>query len=259
MSALDWVIVGGGPHGVCAARALQSVGADLRIVEPTGTLLDRWAERARSVAMTSMRSPVSHHLDTHPSDLDHFLHRRDNDDVSQLARPLRRPTHAAFLRHCEHVIAGASLQDAVVPGRVQSLRCERGQVIVAGPGVELRTRRVLLATGSNRMRRPLWADELREQAPGSTTCSKPPTLDARHRRRWHFCGAARPRRSAKDAEAGALVDATPATGRGFRLRSGVDDQPVFGLVVATRINPAIVVRQAQRSDRKCTDRPHPSP
>ena len=163
MSMLDWIVVGGGPHGVCAARALQAAGAELRIVDASGELLHRWSTRAQAVAMTWMRSPVVHHLDQHPTELHHFLHHRDNSDVASLARPYLRPMHAAFLRHTRHVIARDRLQEVVLPGRVESIRDEGGGLVVEGADVLLRARRVLLATGSNQLRIPAWARRLREE------------------------------------------------------------------------------------------------
>lgn len=163
MSVLDWVIVGGGPHGLCAARALRATGAELRIIEPSGELLHRWSARAQAVAMTFMRSSVGDHVDQHPTDLHHFLHHRGNADVADLAGPLSRPRHAAFLRHARHVIARDRLQDLVLTGRVESLHDDGGCLLVQGAGLQLRTRRVLLATGSNRPRLPDWARRLREE------------------------------------------------------------------------------------------------
>lgn len=159
---LDWVIVGGGPHGVCAARALVEAGASLRVVEPSGQLLHRWSSRADAVAMTWMRSPVAHHLDKHPSSLHHFLHREENADVAGLAGAFRRPTHSAFLRHAHELVTRYRLAESVVRGRVTSLREDGGNVVVEGEGVELRARRVLIATGSNALRIPTWAHRLRQ-------------------------------------------------------------------------------------------------
>ncbi len=163
MSVLDWVVVGGGPHGVCAARALRAAGAELRVVDPSGELLHRWSTRAQAVSMTWMRSSVGHHLDHHPTDLHHFLHRRDNADVATLARPYLRPTHAAFLRHARHVMARDRLHDAVLQGRVESLRDDGDSLVVEGSGLLLRARRVLLATGSNQLKIPAWARRLRRE------------------------------------------------------------------------------------------------
>ena len=157
----DWIVVGGGPHGVCAARALASQGATVRIVDPAPRLLHRWEERAGTVGMTWMRSPQSHHLDALPVALHHYLHRPENADVTALAGRFRRPLHAAFLRHSRDVIARHDLEERRVTGRVSELRPDRGHLRVAGEGFALRGRRVLIATGSNTPRVPAWARRLR--------------------------------------------------------------------------------------------------
>jgi len=161
MSVLDWVVVRGGLHGVCAASALKAVGAELRIVDPSGALLQRWSMRAGAVAMTWMRSPVLHHLANHPTALHRFVHRPENADVAQFAGPCLRPTHAAFLRHSQHVARQAGLVPLVVAGTVAALRPEADHLVVEGPNAELRARRVLIATGSNHLRMPAWAPALR--------------------------------------------------------------------------------------------------
>ena len=162
----DWVVIGGGPHGVCAGRALAAQGASVRIVEPSGALLQRWTARARSLEMTWMRSPLSHHLGAQPVSLHHFLHRRENADVGDVAGPFRRPLLEAFLRHSLDIAQEHGLHESLVAGRVESIRAEGDHLSVHGPGVDLRTRRVLVATGSNVPRIPRWAQRLqREGAP----------------------------------------------------------------------------------------------
>lgn len=162
-TVFDWVIVGGGPHGACAGRALLDHGASVRLVDPSGSLLDRWKARARAVEMVWMRSPAGHHLDAQPVSLHHFLHRKEHADVAELAGIFRRPTHEAFLRHSTEVIGQAGLDRCVVRGRVESIRREAGGLLVQGDGVELRARRVLIATGSNAPRIPVWARQLRSE------------------------------------------------------------------------------------------------
>jgi len=162
----DWVIVGGGPHGVCAGQALHAQGASIRIIEPSGRLLHRWGSRASAVGMTWMRSPVGHHLDAQPGSLHQFLHLRENAEVAELAGTFRRPTYDAFLRHSRALVARHRLDEAVIPGRVDSIRTERDHLLVQGQGVEIAARRVLIATGSNVPRTPPWARRLqREGAP----------------------------------------------------------------------------------------------
>lgn len=159
----DWVVVGGGPHGVCAGRALVAAGATLRIVEPSGRLLERWTDRAASLEMAWMRSPVSSHLDAKLSALHHFAHRPENADVSTLAGPFRRPQHEVFMRHCREVIERHGLGKDVVTGRVESIDAERDHLRVRGEGVDVRARRVLVATGNNVPRVPDWARRVRRE------------------------------------------------------------------------------------------------
>lgn len=156
----DWIVVGGGPHGVCASRALRARGLSVRIVDPSGQLLERWEERAKSVAMSWMRSPVSHHLDDKPNSLHHFVHRPTNADVANLSGIFRLPTHAAFLRHSREVIEQHNLDAYVVPGRVESIARKTDHLVLHGKNLELRGRRVLIATGSNSRRTPDWAQRL---------------------------------------------------------------------------------------------------
>lgn len=159
----DWIIIGGGLHGVCAARALTARGASVCIFDPSGQLLERWGARAEAVAMNWMRSPASHHLDGPPVGLHHFLHRPENEDVAELAGLFRRPSYEAFDRHSRKVIADHRLDELVVPARVESIRAEGSELLVEGGGHARRAHRVLLATGANRPRIPEWAKRLQQQ------------------------------------------------------------------------------------------------
>lgn len=163
MQINDWVIIGGGLHGVCAARALSERGASVRIFEPSGRLAERWTQRADAVAMSRMRSPVAQHLDSPPASLHHFLHRPENADVADLAGTFRRPSYAAFQRHSHEVIAQHGLEELVVRDRVDSIRAEQSRLIVEGGGHRLAASRVLLATGSNAPRIPAWAHRLQQE------------------------------------------------------------------------------------------------
>lgn len=159
----DWIIIGGGPHGVCAARALRSQGLSVRILDPSGRLLDRWTTRAASVAMAWMRSPASHHLNDKPTNLNHFVRQPENADVSSLSGVFRVPTHDAFLRHSHATIEEYQLDSCRVQGRADSIQRHGDQLLVQGSGVELHGRRVLIATGSNQLRIPEWARSLRAE------------------------------------------------------------------------------------------------
>ena len=67
---LDWLIVGGGIHGVHIAARLISqakVGIEqIRIVDPYEKLLHRWKECTSTTGMRYLRSPSVHNLDIDP-------------------------------------------------------------------------------------------------------------------------------------------------------------------------------------------------
>ncbi len=160
----DWVIVGGGIHGTCAARALVAAGAEVAIIDPAPRLLDRWRSRAAAVSMRWLRSPASHHLDRAPVSLHHFVHGENDPGALRLAGPFRRPNLEAFMRHSSRVIADWGLERRLVKSVVTSIRQEGGLHRVECASAEPRlARRVLLAVGSNRLRRPGWAATLADR------------------------------------------------------------------------------------------------
>lgn len=78
--ALDWLIIGGGIHGVhIAARLLGEAGVSpdrLRIVDPGDRLLARWRICTATTGMSHLRSPSVHHLDLDPWSLERFAGQR---------------------------------------------------------------------------------------------------------------------------------------------------------------------------------------
>ena len=73
---LDWLVIGGGPHGVhAAARLIGEAGVcpdRVRILDDEDQLLARWRRCARNTGMRYLRSPAVHHLDLSSSSLQHF-------------------------------------------------------------------------------------------------------------------------------------------------------------------------------------------
>ena len=73
---LDWLIIGGGIHGVHLAARIIGDGKvppeTIRIVDPADRLLDRWLTRTATTGMRHLRSPVVHHLDLEPWSLKHY-------------------------------------------------------------------------------------------------------------------------------------------------------------------------------------------
>ena len=81
-SSVDWLIVGGGIHGVhVAARLIGEGGLDasqVRILDPGEDLLERWCRCTEATGMSHLRSPGVHHLDLEPFSLVHFAGSRRN-------------------------------------------------------------------------------------------------------------------------------------------------------------------------------------
>lgn len=77
---LDWLIIGGGIHGVHAAHVLvdgQGWPRDrVRLLDPHPELLANWTRLSGSVGMAFMRSPGVHHLGLEAGDLTKFARRQ---------------------------------------------------------------------------------------------------------------------------------------------------------------------------------------
>lgn len=160
---LDWVVVGGGIHGVHVAVRLVEAGAvapgRLRIVDPGQALLSRWRECASRTGMVHLRSPVMHHLDVDPYSLHRFAEHAGTTGVPHYTEPNNRPSLELFNAHCEAVVERYGLGEVHVRARATSVvprdggvdvRLEGGRPLAAG--------RVVLALGAaDRLRWPDWA------------------------------------------------------------------------------------------------------
>lgn len=160
---LDWLIVGGGIHGVhIAARLLgeAEVSPDrLRLVDPGSRLLERWRTCTATTGMTHLRSPSVHHLDLHPWSLRRFAGKRKKRRPGLFALPYERPALGLFNSHCDRVIETFGLDALHI--RARATRCS-----VDHEGVELRlsddrkiaARHLVLAIGASEQPRwPTWA------------------------------------------------------------------------------------------------------
>ncbi len=165
----DWVIVGGGPHGVhLAIRLMGEAGVDaqrIRIVDPAPRLLHTWRRCTANTGMTHLRSPAVHHLDLDPFSLLRFASDKAHVRSSvggMFARPYNRPALSLFTEHCDQLIGRYGLEAIHLRGRVSSIRldCDGARVSLTD-GDPLLARRVILALGaSEQPRRPDWARAL---------------------------------------------------------------------------------------------------
>lgn len=166
----DWIVVGGGVHGVhLAVRLLGEAGVSserLRIVDPAPQLLASWRRCAANTGMRFLRSPAVHHLGVDPWSLLRFAGAkgRGRKPEGLFAPPYDRPSVELFDRHCDELIASYGLADLHVRAAARGLDVSSGGVDVhLSSGESLRARHVLLAVGSSAQPRwPDWATRLRD-------------------------------------------------------------------------------------------------
>ncbi|HKK50265.1 MAG TPA: FAD/NAD(P)-binding protein [Myxococcota bacterium] len=167
---LDWLIVGGGPHGVHLALRLRTeaavAAADLRILDDQPRLLERWRRCSRNTGMRYLRSPAVHHIDVSAGSLQRFAHVRRSRLSRPFTRPYNRPSLELFDRHCRAVIERHALTDLHACDR--ALRIEplaQGLRVHLANGAPIETRQLVLALGAPRKPTwPSWARALAEEA-----------------------------------------------------------------------------------------------
>ena len=163
MSRLDWLIIGGGIHGVhLAARLIGEVGVEagsVRIIDPGEQLLDRWRHCTETTGMTHLRSPSVHHLDLSPWSLQSKAGRRSDRDPSLFAPPFDRPALRFFNEHCDEVIQTFHLDELHVRARAVACSIESdGVVVKLSNGERFVSDKVILALGaSDQPNWPAWA------------------------------------------------------------------------------------------------------
>ena len=162
---LDWLIIGGGVHGVhVAARLLGEGGVEperVCILDPAQELLARWRACTSTTGMTHLRSAAVHHLDVHPWSLKRFAGNRKSPTPGLFARPYDRPSLALFDAHCDRVVSKFGLDRLHARGHAEQVHVGRDGVTVRVAGVEpsaLQAHRVVLALGAGEQPRwPAWA------------------------------------------------------------------------------------------------------
>lgn len=158
---LDWLIIGGGLHGVhIAVRLLGEAEVPperVRIVDPGASLLERWRSCTATTGMTYLRSPAVHHLDINPMSLNNFAGKRKHRDPSLFAPPYDRPALDLFNSHCDQVVETYGL--ATLHLEARALHCTpgpEGVTVALSNGLEVDARRVVLAIGASDQ--PEWPD-----------------------------------------------------------------------------------------------------
>ena len=174
---LDWLVVGGGPHGVhIALRLIEDAGVPrdaVRILDDEEELLARWRRTTGNTGMRYLRSPGVHHIDLASSSLQNFASRRGRRVAKPFTRPYARPALELFDLHCDDVIERNALEELHLRGRANRLelsgtRARVGYEDVAAGGRQrqLAARQVILALGApHEPVWPEWAQEAIATAP----------------------------------------------------------------------------------------------
>ncbi|MEM7392278.1 MAG: FAD/NAD(P)-binding protein [Verrucomicrobiota bacterium] len=158
---LDWLIVGGGIHGVhIAARLIGEAGVEresLYIVDPGCRLLARWRACTATTGMPYLRSPSVHHLDLDPWSLTEFAGGYESLDGEAFVSPYGRPALTLFNTHCDHVVDKFGLSDLHIRDRVVTCSATGDRVVVRlASGLELAAGNMVLAIGAGEQ--PEWPD-----------------------------------------------------------------------------------------------------
>lgn len=162
---LDWLVVGGGIHGVACAASLRSVGVHakrLKIIDPNPRLLAIWEKSTRSVGMTQLRSTHVHHLHPDPMSLIRFAKTRSGKELGRLRGRYGHPELALFDAHCQSVICEFDLEESLSRSKVFRLKAHKqGWLVSLADGSTCFAKRVVLALGCDRDRPDWLTDTLR--------------------------------------------------------------------------------------------------
>ncbi|MEM9598416.1 MAG: FAD/NAD(P)-binding protein [Acidobacteriota bacterium] len=160
-TAVDWLVVGGGIHGVhLAARLVGDAEVEperLRILDPGQRLLESWLACTAVTGMSHLRSSGVHHLDLEPFSLVRFAGPRRHRRRGLLKKPFDRPSLCLFNEHCDQVIERFGLGALQVQDRAERLDPgEDGVTVTTGGGEVFEAGRIILAIGAGG--RPSWPE-----------------------------------------------------------------------------------------------------
>ena len=158
---IDWLIIGGGIHGVHVAACLlgeaEVAAEQLRIVDPGSKLLERWETATATTGMTHLRSPAVHHLDLDAWSLNRFAGKAKRQSLGLMRGKYRKPALLLFNSHCQGVINRFGLSQRHIQDRAVacSLGCDEVRVRLAS-GNEVITKNLVLAIGAGEQ--PHWPE-----------------------------------------------------------------------------------------------------
>ena len=158
---VDWLIIGGGIHGVhIAAKLLSEDLVDpekLRIIDPSQELLASWQTRTSRTGMRHLRSPSVHHIGLDPWSLLKFAGKKKKQRAQFFTSPYDRPSLDLFNNHCRNIIEQFSLTDLHIKSRVSDCLVDLNTITVQlANGQEVIAQNIVLAIGASEQ--PQWLD-----------------------------------------------------------------------------------------------------
>jgi hypothetical protein len=163
LGMLDWLIMGGGPHGTHLGIVLAQLHGveNVAIVDPHDQPLQRWWQCVENTGMKHLRSPIVHHLGLSPWDLRDHARQHGFDPKDHLFPPYDRPSVELFRSHCEVLEERHQLEKMRVLGKVKHVSIRPYAVVATTEGGILEARNAVLAIGSgDNLHRPAWASQL---------------------------------------------------------------------------------------------------
>lgn len=167
----DWLIIGGGVHGVTMATYLiksgKATAEKLAIIDPYPSPLWKWKQNTERIKMPYLRSPSVHQLDPNPFGLEAFAKKNGYSSCNHFYGRYDRPSLSLFNEHCEHLYSELQLKDCWIQGKVCTLtRIENLNAWQAtlNSGKIIVSKQVILAVGlSDQPYYPDWAAPLKQQ------------------------------------------------------------------------------------------------
>lgn len=160
----DWIILGGGIHGVLMAHWLVSLTKvspeSICILDANKAPLAQWRKRTDSVGMSYLRSPFVHHLDYDPYGLRRFYQAHPEIVREPFAPPYDRPSLRLFDEHCSEVFQKSQIESMWHQGEATSIVRVENQFCVTTEKEELWSKKLILAIGTGgKLSLPKWANE----------------------------------------------------------------------------------------------------
>lgn len=158
---LDWLIVGGGIHGVhIAARLIGQANVNIeqiRIIDPNEKLLQRWKDCTSTTGMQYLRSPSVHNLDIDPWALLDKALEEENQGIPLFSPPYDRPSLEFFNDHCNEIIARYQIDELHIQAKAESCSLESEFVMVEiDNGQQIAAKNVVFAMGAGDQ--PTWPE-----------------------------------------------------------------------------------------------------